>query len=246
MAAMKTALVTGAGSGVGCAVAVALAREGFDVALVGRRATKLEETAALLGERARIVVGDASDPRSMEAALAPLGPVAVLVNNAGVHNGFDPITEGDPLQWRESLLTNVYAPYLLARLCAPGMKAAGWGRIINVSSAAGFAPPEAAGSDYVLSKVALNFFTRQLAAELAGTELSCCAIHPGEVKTEMWEDIRDAGGMPGWAELVERTGGDPPEKAAALVVKIVKAPASETNGQFLWIDDGIQKPRPTW
>jgi len=243
---MKTALVTGAGSGVGRAVAVALAREDFRVALVGRRAAKLEETAALLGGAVELVIGDASDPAVMEAALAPLGPIAVLVNNAGVHNGFDPITEGDPLKWRESLLTNVYAPYLLARLCAPGMKAAGWGRIINVSSAAGFAPPEAAGSDYVLSKVTLNFFTRQLAAELAGTELSCCAIHPGEVKTEMWADIKDAGGMPGWAELVERTGGDPPEKAAELIVRIIRAPADETNGKFLWIEDGLQKPRPTW
>ncbi|WP_395139894.1 SDR family oxidoreductase, partial [Armatimonas sp.] len=161
-------------------------------------------------------------------------------------NGFDKITESDPERWRQTLLTNVYAPYLLARLCAPGMKALGWGRIINVSSAAGFAQPDGPGADYILSKYTLNFFTRQLAAELSGTELSCCAIHPGEVKTEMWEDIKDFGGMPGWADLVERTGGDPPEKAAELVCKIVAAPASETNGKFLWIEDGIQAPQFTW
>lgn len=243
---MKTALVTGAGSGVGRAVAVALAQEGFSVVLVGRRAAKLEETATLLGEHARIVVGDVSDPLAMQAALAPLGAIHVLVNNAGIHNGFAPIIEGNPLKWRESLLTNLYAPYLLCRLCAPGMKTAGWGRLINVSSAAGFAPPEAEGSDYILSKVALNFFTRQLAAELVGTELSCCAIHPGEVKTEMWQDIKRAGGMAGWADMVELTGGDPPEKAANLVLKIVHSPAAETNGKFLWIEDGIQQPRPTW
>jgi 3-oxoacyl-[acyl-carrier protein] reductase len=223
---------------------VALAQEGFSVALVGRRREKLEETAALTG--GRIFVGDASDPVAMEAVLTELGPVSVLVNNAGVHNGFDPITESDPERWRQTLLTNVYAPYLLSRLCAPGMKELGWGRIIQVSSAAGFAPPEGAGADYILSKYTLNFFTRQLAAELTGSELSCCAIHPGEVKTEMWEDIKDFGGMPGWAELVERTGGDPPEKAAELVLKIVAAPASETNGKFLWIEGGIQPPRSTW
>ena len=62
----------------------------------------------------------------------------------------------------------------------------------------------------------------------------------------MWEDIKDFGGMPGWADLVERTGGDPPEKAAALVCKIVAAPATETNGKFLWIEGGIQPPRFTW
>jgi NAD(P)-dependent dehydrogenase (short-subunit alcohol dehydrogenase family) len=182
----------------------------------------------------------------MERVLAELGPVSVLVNNAGVHNGFDTITESDPERWKQTLLTNVYAPYLLSRLCAPGMKALGWGRIIQVSSAAGFAPPESPGADYILSKYTLNFFTRQLAAELSGTELSCCAIHPGEVKTEMWADIKDAGGMPGWADLVERTGGDPPEKAAELVLKIVAAPAAATNGTFLWIEGGIQAPRFTW
>nr|WP_281380176.1 SDR family oxidoreductase [Armatimonas rosea] len=237
-------MVTGAGSGVGRAVAVALAQEGFSVALVGRRREKLEETAALTG--GRIFVGDASDPVAMERVLAELGPVSVLVNNAGVHNGFDKITESDPERWRQTLLTNVYAPYLLSRLCAPGMKALGWGRLIQVSSAAGFAPPDGPGADYILSKYTLNFFTRQLAAELVGSELSCCAIHPGEVKTEMWEDIKDFGGMPGWAELVERTGGDPPEKASELVCKIVAAPASETNGKFLWIEGGIQAPRFTW
>ncbi|MBB6048503.1 SDR family NAD(P)-dependent oxidoreductase [Armatimonas rosea] len=241
---MRVALVTGAGSGVGRAVAVALAQEGFSVALVGRRREKLEETAALTG--GRIFVGDASDPVAMERVLAELGPVSVLVNNAGVHNGFDKITESDPERWRQTLLTNVYAPYLLSRLCAPGMKALGWGRLIQVSSAAGFAPPDGPGADYILSKYTLNFFTRQLAAELVGSELSCCAIHPGEVKTEMWEDIKDFGGMPGWAELVERTGGDPPEKASELVCKIVAAPASETNGKFLWIEGGIQAPRFTW
>ena len=241
---MKTALVTGAGSGVGQAAAVALAREGFSLALVGRRREKLEETAALTG--GQIFVGDASDPVAMEQVLAALGPVSVLVNNAGVHNGFAKITESDPERWKQTLLTNVYAPYLLARLCAPGMKELGWGRIINVSSAAGFAPPDGPGADYILSKYTLNFFTRQLATELVSSELSCCAIHPGEVKTEMWEDIKDAGGMPGWADLVERTGGDPPEKAAELVCKIVAAPASETNGKFLWIEGGIQAPRFTW
>ena len=241
---MRTALITGAGTGVGRAVALALAREGFSVALVGRRREKLEATAALTG--GKICVGDASDPAAMEAILKELGPVSVLVNNAGVHNGFDKITESDPERWRQTLLTNVYAPYLLARLCAPGMKELGWGRLINVSSAAGFASPEGSGADYILSKYTLNFFTRQLAAELVGSELSCCAIHPGEVKTEMWEDIKDFGGMPSWAELVERTGGDPPEKAAELVCKIVATPASETNGKFLWIEGGIQAPQLTW
>ena len=242
----KIALITGAGSGVGQAVAVALAQEGFLVALVGRRVEKLKETATLLGERGRVFAGDVSDLAAMAAIIKEIGLVSVLVNNAGVHNGFDKITESDPERWRQSLMTNVYAPYLLARLCAPGMKELGWGRIINVSSAAGFALPDGPGADYILSKYTLNFFTRQLAAELSGTELSCCAIHPGEVKTEMWEDIKDFGGMPGWADLVESTGGDPPEKAAELVCKIVATTASETNGKFLWIEGGIQPPRFTW
>jgi NAD(P)-dependent dehydrogenase (short-subunit alcohol dehydrogenase family) len=130
----------------------------------------------------------------------------------------------------------------------------GWGRIINVSSAAALHTPGPTNSAYATSKVALNHFTRHLAAELAGTGVTANVIHPGEVKTEMWADIRDQAGKLGpeaegyrrWAQRVGETGGDPPEKAAALVYNLLGDAAATINGQFLWIEGGLQAPIPSW
>jgi len=257
----ETALVTGAGTGVGRAIALALARKGVRVALVGRRPGPIEETAEEIrnsGGESVAMVGDATDEERFRAILAEVGmrwgSVSILVNNAGVHGGFARITESEPASWRNSLLTNVYGPYLLCRLCAPAMLKNGRGWMINVSSAAGLAEPQAQSSDYILTKVALNYLTRQIASDLEGSGVACCAIHPGEVKTEMWQAIKsdaesrgEAGiGALGWAEMVERTGGDPPEKAAELVLRLLESPFEAINGKFHWIEGGIQSPRPTW
>jgi NAD(P)-dependent dehydrogenase (short-subunit alcohol dehydrogenase family) len=130
---------------------------------------------------------------------------------------------------------------------------AGWGRIINVSSAAALHPPGPLNSAYATSKVALNQMTRSLAAELIDTGVTANVFHPGDVKTEMWQEIKDRGaalgeegaGIREWAAWVERTGGDPPEKAAELVLRLVSDEAATINGQFLWIEGGLQTPSGT-
>jgi NAD(P)-dependent dehydrogenase (short-subunit alcohol dehydrogenase family) len=107
-------------------------------------------------------------------------------------------------------------------------------------------------SAYVVSKVALNRFTRHLAAELEGTGVTTNVIHPGEVKTDMWADIRDglekmgpeAEGYRQWVRWVELTGGHAPEKAAELVLQLTTDQAALTNGQFLWIENGLQASIP--
>jgi NAD(P)-dependent dehydrogenase (short-subunit alcohol dehydrogenase family) len=183
-----------------------------------------------------------------------LGPPSILINNAGLHGEFTLIRDSDPLRWRDTLLTNLYAPYLLCRLCAPAMIAGGWGRIVNVSSASGLYEPQGINSSYGLSKYALNFFTRQMAQELEGTNVTSTAIHPGEVQTEMWAKIKadaqsrgpEALGGSEWAAMVEKTGGDPPDKAADLILRVLQADPAEVNGKFLWIEEGIQTPRATW
>jgi NAD(P)-dependent dehydrogenase (short-subunit alcohol dehydrogenase family) len=127
----------------------------------------------------------------------------------------------------------------------------GWGRIVNVTSAASLHPPGPLGSAYATSKVALNQLTRHLAAELEGTGVTANVIHPGDVKTDMWADIRDQAdalgadgeGLRQWVQWVAETGGDPPHKAADLVLRIMD---SDANGQFLWIDDPLQPPIPSW
>jgi NAD(P)-dependent dehydrogenase (short-subunit alcohol dehydrogenase family) len=96
--------------------------------------------------------------------------------------------------------------------------------------------------------------TRQLAAELAGSGVTANVIHPGEVKTEMWADIRQQAlglgalgdGLRRWAQWVEETGGDPPMKAAELVLQLMNEDAAEINGQFLWITEGLKAPMASW
>jgi NAD(P)-dependent dehydrogenase (short-subunit alcohol dehydrogenase family) len=257
----KTAVVTGASRGVGRRIAVALAAHGAKVALVARGEQGLAETEheiAGTGGIARCIAADLCDiaaagelPPRVESAL---GRPAILVNAAGIFGPIQLIRDSDPERWIETIRINTLAPYLLCRAFVGGMIEAGWGRIVNVTSAAALHPPGPLNSAYGTSKVALNQFTRHLAAELAGTGVTANVFHPGDVKTDMWADIcrqADAMGEAGiayrqWASWVEETGGDPPEKAADLVLKIVGQEADAINGQFLWIEAGLQDPIPSW
>ena len=166
---------------------------------------------------------------------------------------FQTVQASDANAWIATQMLNVIAPYLLCRAFAGGMIDAGWGRIINVSSAAALHTPGPMNSAYGVSKAALNQLTRQLAAEIAGTGVTANAIHPGDVKTEMWADIRDqvahlpaSNGYRQWVKWVEETGGDPPEKAAQQVLRLCGDESAGVNGQFLWIEDGLQRPIASW
>ena len=116
--------------------------------------------------------------------------------------------------------------------------------------AAEHAYPRRGFGRYSETKLANILFTSELARRLEGSGVTANVIHPGDVKTEMWADIRDqvsvadgADAYREWAEWVEGNGGDPPEKAAALVLRIVQ---EEENGRFLWIEDPLQAPIPSW
>jgi NAD(P)-dependent dehydrogenase (short-subunit alcohol dehydrogenase family) len=181
------------------------------------------------------------------------GSPQILINAAGSFGPIALVVDSNPDAWQQTIAINTIAPYLTCRAFISGMVAAGWGRIVNVTSAASLHPPGPLNSAYATSKVALNQFTRCLAAELTDTGVTANVIHPGEVKTEMWRYIRDEAARLGpegeplraWARDRELDGGDPPEKAAELVLSLMSDAAATTTGRFLWIRDGLQKPITT-
>ena len=163
------------------------------------------------------------------------------------------IRDTDPRAWVQTVMIDAIAPFLTTHQFVGGMVDAGWGRIVNVTSAASLHPPGPLNSAYGTAKVALNRLTRHLAAEIAGSGVTANVIHPGDVKTDMWKDIRDrvvqmgpeADAYKQWAAWVEETGGDPPEKAVALVLRLTGDEGADVNGQFCWVDDPLQAPIPS-
>jgi NAD(P)-dependent dehydrogenase (short-subunit alcohol dehydrogenase family) len=257
----KVAVVTGASRGIGRAVAVGLARQGLRVVLVARGAEQLQATKTMIDQQAGAAwafpadIGQPSAVDRLQAhILEQVGPPSILVNAAGIFGPIQLIKDSDTARWIETLQTNTIAPYLTCRAFVGGMIEQGWGRIINVSSAAALHTPGPTNSAYATSKVALNHLTRHLAAEIAGTGVTANVIHPGEVKTEMWADIRDQAEKFGpeaeaysrWARWVGETGGDPPEKTVDLVLKLLGDESAAINGQFLWIEGGLQTPIASW
>ncbi len=257
----RVAVVTGAGRGLGRAVATALAERGHPIVGVARDAAALADTADRIhaaGGRMLSRPADVADPGAVEELAAfvheQLGPPSILINAAGVYGPIAMIRDTDPRAWVQTVMIDAIAPFLTTRQFVGGMVDAGWGRIVNVTSAASLHPPGPLNSAYGTAKVALNQLTRHLSAEIAGTGVTANVIHPGDVKTDMWKDIRDrvekmgpeADAYKQWAAWVEETGGDPPEKAVQLVLRLTSDEGADINGQFCWVDDPLQAPIPSW
>jgi len=256
----KIAVVTGASRGLGQRIALRLAQQGAAVALLARTEAGLEDTRrqlAAVGMRALVVPVDLGKPESVRqvkgAIERDLGIPSILVNAAGVFGPIDLIKDSDPDLWVETIMINTIGSYLTCRAFVGGMIDSGWGRIVNVTSAAALHEPGPLNSAYATSKVALNQFTRHLASELMGTGVTANVIHPGDVKTDMWADIKAASERLGgavsytqWVNWVEDTGGDDPEKSAELVSDLMTNAAANISGRFLWIKDGLQSPIPSW
>ena len=257
----KLALVTGAGRGLGQRTALHLAAHGAAVVAVARTEAEVGATERAIrerGGRARAIAADVSkldEVLRVQREVERGGDrVAILVNAAGVFGPIQLIVDSDPRRWADTLAVNLLGPYFTCRAFVSGMIDRGWGRIVNFTSAAALHPPGALNSAYATSKVALNQLTRHLAAELAGTGVTANVVHPGDVKTEMWAAIRAeaaalgpaAEGYRRWVDWVEETGGDDPQKAADLVLRLVGDEGAATTGRFLWIEGGLQAPIPSW
>jgi 3-hydroxybutyrate dehydrogenase len=204
----RVALVTGASRGIGEAVAGRLAREGLRVALWGRDRAALDRVAAATGGAPYAC--DLTDPdaiqRTLEAVEKDLGPVEVLVNNAGIADSA-PLAATSDAMIERIFSVNVFSLVRLCRAVVPAMAARGWGRVVNVASNAGLTG-YAYTSAYCASKHAVVGLTRAIAVEFARTPVTINAICPGFVDTEMTVQAVQ--------RIVESTGRSPQEARRAL------------------------------
>lgn len=180
-------------------MALGLAQAGVRVGLVARSVAELEQTARLindLGGTAVVLPADLGDPGQLPAlpgqAVAALGSVDILINNAAVVTPLGASDLADPATWVTAIQINVAAPAILSFAVLPGMRERGWGRIVNVSSSIAAHPGAMPGMNaYATSKAALEAHTLNLAAELIDTGVTVNAYRPGSVDTAMQGWIRD-------------------------------------------------------
>jgi NAD(P)-dependent dehydrogenase (short-subunit alcohol dehydrogenase family) len=245
----RVALVTGSGRGIGAATATLLARQGAAVALAARTEEEVVSVAAQIGARGGKVlplVVDVADDDSVasgfERVRSELGPVTILVNNAGTPGVPLPVAAMEPPLWRHVFEVNVTGAFLCAREALPQMAAENWGRIVNISSAAA-RHPMAGMAAYSASKAALDQLTRVLALEGEPYNIVAMGVYPGVVDTRMQEESRGFGPDLIGKHLHRMFQGyrdfgmlRPPEEPADLISYLCTPAAERLNGHIVRIE----------
>jgi NAD(P)-dependent dehydrogenase (short-subunit alcohol dehydrogenase family) len=230
----QTAVVTGAGRGLGRAFAQALAAEGATVALIARTQSELDETAASIGPAVRAFPADVTDAASVADAFHKIGPVDLLVNNAGILGPIGPFAENDFDQWWRAMEVNVRGAMLCTHAVLPAMIERRSGRIINVVTGAFSAPYLSA---YLTSKTALLRATECLAAETRSHNLALISIAPGTIRTHMTEHSLNSPEGRRWIPWFQRIFDEgldlPAERPAALVVALASGKYDALSGLYL-------------
>src|SRR5919201_3180719 len=237
------AIVTGAGRGLGRAVAERLAAMGAAVVLASRNAPELDEVAKAIkraGGKALAQTADIADERQVqELVLATerwVGPATILVNNAGMVDPMVPLARSNAALWLRSVAINVGGTYLATRAALTGMLDRGYGRTVTISSGAA-ARPSAGWTAYAAGKAAVVQMTRSLALELDGTGVTACAFNPGRMNTDMQERVRrtQLTDFPGGEEYraAYREGKLADPRVPARTVAYLALPATERNGAVL-------------
>ena len=244
----KVAVVTGAARGIGAGVAVKLAADGFAVAVVDLEESAGKETVERItaaGGRALAVGADVSDAAAVTAAVerivAELGPPAVLVNNAGVirDNMLFKMTDDD---WETVMAVHLRGAFLMTRACQKYMTEAKWGRIVNLSSTSALG--NRGQANYSAAKAGLQGFTKTVAIELGPFGITCNAIAPGFIATEMtaataarmgvdFETFKDAAAQ----QIPVRRVGQP-EDIANTAAFFASEGAGFVSGQVIYVAGG--------
>lgn len=249
MSKRRTAVVTGGGSGIGRAIALRLAEDGFTTAVLDLN----EESAGQVAEEARqkgheaVAFGgvDVSDRAQVNAAMQRVrdtlgGPVVVLVNNAGV-TGFGPFLKVTDETWDRIMAVNLNGPFYCCQAVVPDMKDAGWGRIVNISSSSAHSG-QPYMTHYVASKAGLVGFTKSLALELGPVGITVNTIPPGFVDTPMLRASEERGLLGGsvdhHAELTPVRRPGRPEDIAAACSFLVSEEAGYITGQVIGVNGG--------
>ena len=220
----QVALITGGGRGIGRNIALELADAGMRVAVAARSAGQVEETAKEIGGLA--VTADVSKQEDVDAMVATvereLGPIDLLVNNAGVGLQGNLPWEEEPADWWHIFEINVLGAYLCSRAVLRGMVERGSGRIVNTGSGASYLPMGGGGpTAYGASKAALGRFSELLAGQVAQYGISVFVFSPGLVRTDMTEVFGDD--LP-WT---------PPELAPRLVRVLASGRADKLAGRYI-------------
>ena len=238
----KVALVTGAGGGIGAAIAEMLADEGMKLVLADIDADSVKPVADGLESGADLMAMDVGDPKSVDTAMGALrhshGGVDVLVNNAGVLSN-NKAVETTPEEWRRLMAVNLDGAFYTSRAVLPEMKARGWGRIVNMCSLAMKSGGLTAGTAYTASKGGLAALTFSLAREAAGHGVTANGIAPAHVLTRMvTEQLNEAQRQAMLAEIPVGRFCEPRE--VAHVVRFLVSPLSGfITGEIIDINGGL-------
>ena len=241
----QVAIITGAGRGIGRAIALAYAKEGARLALAARSADELEDTARevrALGAPAYVIPTDVSDreqvDRMVAHAIDRYSTIDILVNNAGIVGPVGALQDNDPDHWLQAIQVNVIGTFLCCRAALPVMVKQDRGRIINLSGSGGM-EASAHISAYCARKAAVVRLTEGLALELAQTNVRVNVMGPGGIQTRMAEEIQEASAAAGLTEVYKMSlrTGDSIDRAADLAVFLASSDSGSLSGRLVSAKD---------
>ena len=239
----RVAVVTGGASGIGQAITARLAQEGALVAVLDiREATETMELVRATCPRAKSVVADVSSPEQVASAarvvFETLGPVDVLVNNAGIYPS-RPFSQLTIEEWSKVFAVNVESMFLTCQAFVPQMRARNWGRIVNMTSNATSLAFEGL-THYMSSKMAIVGLTRGLASELAPNGITVNAVAPSSVRTPTTESLPDSEAFfSAIAQMQAIKRQQTPADVVGTIAFLATEDADFITGQTLYVDGGL-------